>query len=251
MRHVARLIPLTAIILLFASVLSTAQVPDSKTEALVSYPALLQPEPLTPYGFAKATLVSLWYARNGAERSTEFKRAASETNNSFSYLTATMRIIKSSTNDFICAKRSVKPFAVEQSGENSRTAAHFLAVVYDAHININQRLLDLLKKLDSTSQAEQMDKFSTLQVERDQRWADLVAPTGLALGLLIDLERTDENGKANRLVITKAQKRTLLDWADEHFPEFKNGTPKDRWSDPAKTAQMYFSFFKGRKCSDE
>jgi hypothetical protein len=112
-------------------------------------------------------------------------------------------------------------------------------------------LLDLLKKLDRTGQAEMMDQFSTLQVERGQRWADLVKPTTLALLSLVDLSRADENGKANLLVVTKGQKKALLDWASEHFPEFKNGTPQDRWSDPAKTAQMYFTFLNARKGSDE
>jgi hypothetical protein len=244
-------IPRSVAILLFASLLSTAQVSDSKPEALVVCPGLLQPETLTSYTFAKATLVSLWYARNSAERATEIRQTAKGTDNYFSWMTVMMRINKTSTNDFVCAKRSVKPFAVKQSGEGIGTAADFLAVVYDAHIDINQRTLALLKKLGNTDQAEVIDQISTLQVERGQRWADLVQPTQLALISLIDLKRTDENGKANRLVITKAQKHILLDWAVEHFPEFKNGAPRNQWSDPAKTAHLYFAFLNGRKCSDE
>jgi hypothetical protein len=83
-----------------------------------------------------------------------------------------------------------------------------------------------------------------------ERWADLVQPTGLALMSLVDVERSDK-GKTNRLFITKVQKKALLDWAREHFPEFKNGTPKDKWADPAKTAELYFTFLNGHKGSDE
>jgi hypothetical protein len=209
---------------------------------------LVEPAPLTPYGFSKAVLVSLWYARNAAESGNEIKEAGKESDNYFSYITALMRITKTSTNDFICAKKSVKPFSVKAAGENMGTAAEFFAITYDEHIRINQRSIDVLKKLDSTKQSELMDQISTLQVERGQRWADLVKPTVLALALLIDLKHADENGKASRLTITKAQKQTLLDWANEHFPEFKNGTPKDQWSDPANTANLYFTFFEGRKC---
>ncbi len=242
--------PLVTVILLSASMLSAAQIPDANAEALVNCPDLFQPEPLTPYGFAKANLVSLWYARN-ADRSHEINQAAKETDNGFAYLTALMRITKSSTNDFICAKRSVLPFMSQQAGENISTAATFLADVYDAHIRINQQALDLLKKLDSTSQASLSDQLSTLQVERGQRWADLVRPTSLVLMLLMDENHTDQNGNLDRLIVTKEQKQALLTWADEHFPEFKNGTPKDKWSDPAKTAKMYFIFFNLRKCADE
>jgi hypothetical protein len=159
----------------------TVTAPASKAEALVVCPELHSPPQLTPYELAKATLVSLWYASNGAGRSREIKQAANETDNSFSLLTALMRITKISTNDFICAKRAVRPFAADKSDENTRTASDFLAVVYDAHIGINQRLLDLLKRLDSTNAGELMDQISTLQVERGQRWADLVDPTTLVL----------------------------------------------------------------------
>ena len=31
----------------------------------------------------------------------------------------------------------------------------------------------------------------------------------------------------------------------------KDGTPKDKWSDPARTAQLFFKLFETRKCSDE
>jgi len=238
------------ILALFVPVLCTAQSRDSKAEALASCAALIEPTPLTPYGFAKAVLVSLWYARNAAEGGNETEQAGKESDNYFSYVTALMRINRT-TNDFICARKSVKPFSVKAAGENISTAAKFFAITYDEHIRLNQRLIDVLKKLDSTKQFELTDQISTLQVERGQRWADLIRPTGLALTLLIDLKHADENGKANRLIITKAQRQTLLDWANDHFQEFKNGTPKDQWSDPAKTANLYFTFFEGRKCVDE
>ena len=68
------------------------------------------PQQLTAYEFAKATLASLWYARNGANRGAEIQQATDEANNSISLITAWMRINKTSTNDFICARRSIDPF---------------------------------------------------------------------------------------------------------------------------------------------
>lgn len=124
----------------------------------------------------KSHTLSLWYARNAGGRSKEIKQATKDTDNSFSFMTAMMRITKIATNDFNCAKRSVKPFTTDENDENTKTASDFLTVVYHAHIIINQRLLDLLRNLDSTNQGELMDQISTLQVERGQRWADLVQP---------------------------------------------------------------------------
>lgn len=231
---------------------SFAQVRNSNTEideAKASCVNPLEPEPLTPYGFAKAALVSLWNARNAAQH--DLNKETKDATNYFAFVTAMMRVAKLSTNDFICAKRSVKPFGAKQSGENIQTAAQFLMIVYDQHIDINRRLIDLLKKMDTTPQSELMDQFSTLQVERGQRWADLVEPVKMTLLILIDPNRTDKDGNVDHLLVSKSQKQALLAWADEHFPEFKDGTPKDKWSDPAKTAQLYFALFNARKCSDE
>lgn len=230
---------------------SSAQVKPNNDayEATVACANPLASEPLTPYGFAKATLVSLWNARNAAGH--DVQKETKDAKDFFSLTMGMMRIAKMSTNDFICAKRSVKPFNVKQTGENIQTAAQFLLMVYDQHISINQRLIDLLKKTDTITQAEFMDQLSTLQVERDQRWSDLVQPVQLTLMQLMDENHTDKSGNIDRLLVTKAEKQAILSWANEHFPELKDGTPKDKWSDPTKTAQLYFVFFNARKCSDE
>ena len=72
----------------------------------------------------------------------------------------------------------------------------------------------------------------------------------MALMLLVDQKRI-ENDRLPYLIVTKAEKKSLVDWANERFPEFANGTPQDKWSDPAKTANMYFKLLNGRKCADE
>jgi hypothetical protein len=243
------------LILMLASVPCIAQtpvvpVPDAKAEALVSCAQDSVPT-LTPYGLAKAMLSSLWYARNAGDRGTQIKQAASENDSEIAYRTALMRIVKMGTNDFICAKRAINPFSMKANDENTRTVAHFMMMTYDQHISINQRMLQIVKTLNYNDMTGFMDQISTLQVERDQRWADLVKPTGLSLMLLVDQKRIDKNGKSKWLIITKAQKETLLKWATENFPEFNNGTPQEKWSDPAKTAQMYFMFLEQWKCSDE
>jgi hypothetical protein len=51
-------------------------------------------------------------------------------------------------------------FATKHSDENIRTVAAFMMVVYDAHITINERMSELLKKLDKTDQGELMDSIS-------------------------------------------------------------------------------------------
>jgi hypothetical protein len=252
--------------------LAGAQTSRSHEEANVACGPIIQSEPLTPYGFARANLASLWYARNAIRDAlAEMKQGQNEAN-AFSTLTAMMRSAKVSSNDFICAKGLLEKYtlpkthltsATADQEDNIRTAAKFAVIVYDQQIDINHRMLDLLKKMPTNSNpAELSDQISTLQVERGQRWADLVTPTTLALMMLVDTRPTDDDGNfiqttdpnvghTKRLVITKKQKRELLDWANEHFTEFQDGTPQDQWLDPTKTAKLYMKLFDGRKCSDE
>ena len=225
-----------------------AQTPDA--EALVSCPIVFQPEP-PPYGFAKAVLISLWYAKTAAERGNEMAEEIKKADNEFSQVTAMMRTTKISTNDFICAKQVLKPFTTKANSENGRSTAEYLIQIYDQHIDINHRMIEILKKLGTTKESDLMDEISTLEVERGQRWSDLVLPTAMVLLLLVDANRPDEKGGTRWLNITNAQKQALLDWAYQHFPEFKNGTPQDQWSDPAKTAELYLKFLNGHRGLDE
>jgi hypothetical protein len=96
-----------------------------------------------------------------------------------------------------------------------------------------------------------MDQISSVQIERNQRWADLVEPAKLVLLSLVDQKRVDENNHLPWLTITTEQKRYLLDWVNSHFSEFKDGNSEAAWSDPAKTAHFYLALLNQRKAADE
>lgn len=257
-------------LLLILACIATAAISDAQTSRAEALPACnaLELEPKTAYGFAKAALASLWYARNAAARSSELTPEKGDAASPVESLTAMLRAIKSSTNDFICAKRAVEPFAATKPDDPSEVAASYFVMVYTAHIDINNRGLALLKKINSPDTKDVAvtfaDEISTLQVERGERWADLTVPTMIALMQLIDTRPTDdaghflpdtkenrEKGKAMRYTITRAQKRELLDWINEHFSEFAGTAEKD-WTAPAQMAHHYTEFLTGnRLCSDE
>ena len=233
---------------------------------------LLKP-PLTAYGFSVGTIRSLGYARDAITDGTpQNDKVTREADNALSLLTGVMRDVKLSSVDFACAKESVLPFTTlnararsvtEYQAKNITVAAQFLAQVYQENIDLNNRLLTLLKKLSGNSGiAELSDELSTLQVKRGQLWGDVAAPVAMALGMLIDLRATDENGnfiraddpnvgQTRRLTITKSQKRELLDSLNSLFPELQNDTPEEKLTEPAKIAKLYLNFFDGRKCSDD
>jgi hypothetical protein len=207
------------------------------------------PRQLTPYENAKTAIVSLWYARNAAQRGNDLQKELESVQDMTSFTAVMMRATKESTNDYICARRAVEPFT--RASGHTQTVAQFFTQIYDAHINLNLRMIELVKNLPKISQAEFADRVSTLQVERRQLSSDLLRPTTLALMLLVDTKRTDDSNKTTRVVITRAQKQELFKWTRQQFPEFGNGTPESQWTGPAQTAHFVFNFFEGRKCSDE
>jgi hypothetical protein len=243
-------------LLLLASSFSFAQIaPETKEEALTNCDDLAQvttPVPPKPdrYEFAKAVIASLWYA-NRATQIKETEQAKADGNASaFSIVTAMMRDSKFSTNNYICAKRALRPFTAKKYEENISVAAQALWIAYQQNIELNERALALIKKIGEIPQAEFMDKISTLQVERSERIKDLTQPSSLALMLLID-SKADEQGHATYLNITKEQKKVLWDWAVDHFPEFKQEGSDRKWTDPAADAHLLYNLFEGRKCVDE
>jgi hypothetical protein len=244
----------------------------SRKEAQINCGVDLEKLPMTSYGFATATLKSLGSARDAVNDAEAGFDAARSVDNRSAAVTGMMRGLKLATNDFICAKQAVKPFTSQAAlssltpiqRENITTAATVLTLVYDQKIAFNDRVLELLKRLGSgrLNITELSHQLSTMQIESDQVWRDLVAPVAVSLTMLVDMRATDESGNfiknsdrnvgyTKRLVITKAQKQALLDRLNQHFPELKDGTPQDKTADPAKTATLYLKAFDGRLCSDE
>ncbi len=211
----------------------------------------LEKQPLTPYGFAMATLQALSYARDAEEHASEVEQARSK-NEPFSLVTAMMRTAKESSNDFICAKQAMRPYVGGDAGANVKIIATFVTAVYDAHVKLNDQFLQILKTLGTQDQPVLADQISSIQVERGQRNADLVTPTATALMLLVDTDHPDENGHTTRLLITREQKNALLGFLTAHFPELSStATSKHEPTDPAKTAGLFTSFLADHLASDE
>jgi hypothetical protein len=242
-------------------------------EAQVICPVELAQLPMTPYGFALATLNSLGSARDAViDVDTGFATAQKAGGNQLTFITTVMQGVKLSTNDYICAKRAVQPFTniaalgslTPDQRRHIAKAANVLIAIYDKRISLNERSLPIIKKISiNPNRVDVSDPISTMQVESGELWNDLVPTVYMSVLLLIDMRATDANGNfittsdpnagyQKRLVITKAEKQALVDWIDQRFTEFKNGTSEDKISEPAKDARLYLDLFsKGHMCSDE
>ena len=88
--------------------------PETNVEATVVCSEDVQSSPeITPYGFARATLTSLWYARNTSDLDREIEKGEKEADNYSSFLATMMRVTKTSTENFTCAKRALMPFVTQ------------------------------------------------------------------------------------------------------------------------------------------
>lgn len=235
---------------LSAALCSGQRVPESDAEVLAPC-SVIDTEPLTftPYRFAKATLISLWYARNGVELQKATNQKIQKLDSPVATITVWMTGMKKASSQFQCAKKILRPFASKGEDDLMKTLADSLLTTYEIQIMFNDAEIKLLTS-DSVS-GETMDKLSTIQVQRDERWNDLYKLTFTALAMLVDRQRPDAAGKMTRLLVTKAQKRSMLNWIDESFPEFKSATSQGQWSTPANVVRFYFETFKGHKCADE
>jgi hypothetical protein len=244
-----------------------AELPRDKVAALVkhtscsmgmSFPNIslgLDRGPM-PYQFAKAVLVSLFDAHAAIKDPLkELTEAQEKDLTPFGLLAAVMRGNKLSTNAYVCAQRSITNFIaemptmkagpgdkkwIETQHSTLQAGADLLKGSYYTQILINMRVLQLLNQLgDKNDMTKLMDTISTLEVERGQRFDDLLGTTTTALMLLRDITRPDEQNHISRLIITRAQGLRLVDWVKGHFPELSDGTSKvDK---PAQTAGLYLS----------
>ena len=191
--------------------------------------------------------------------------------NYISVMTAMLRVIKLSTNDYVCANRAVAPFAVKQTRwisstpaqrDNLGKAAAAFVLVYEKDISLNRRTLDLLRSKLPYDPIEYIDRISTLQVEREENFHQLPNLVTLTLLSLIDLRPTDvkgnfiqptstEKGHTTRITLTKQQKQEMLDFIATSFPNLSNGTPKDKLTMTESMAGVYLVLLDGHFCLDE
>lgn len=242
---------LLLVVLIFPAVPASAQVFGSAFQtkrSVMCVEFVLSPPENTTFGFAKATLVSLWYARNAQQRASEITKQAKTDTSTF--LASAASIEKIVRNEYFCSQEMLTTFTIS-SDANIKTAAEALEAIYNAHIKLTDREVQLANATSQADPAEFLNKIGALEAERSHQWAGLDTAVARASTALADHTHAAVPGKADRLALTKAQKQQLLSWVEQHFPELKNPTPKEQLADPARSVQTYLKMLAGRKCADE
>ncbi len=207
-----RTVPLLVAFSLLASAATTAKADAGQTEPSCLY--LHETRTDSKYAFTQASLIALSYARS--------------------------------------AWKEAEAFEAERKAESNPQT--LLIAMYRRHRRLNDQFLDLLRNLPDLSDqpTKRADTISTIEVERGKLWNDLIKATTLTLLGLVDQSKTSKDGTLQTLVITKAERKELLDRLLRAFPEVKAQAHKPGTSDVMFIASLYDQFLAGQyKSADE
>ncbi len=243
------------LLLAFYLLISAAAIPNAHAEQTApSCFHLHNARPDSKYAFTQASLIALSYARSAWREAEAFEAERKGENNPQTLLIAMMRHIKASSESHACAEMVLEPYKQSADQKMIGSTAAFMARIYGQHRTLNELFLDLLRKLpDLSDQPTKLaDIVSTIEVERGKVWNDLIKATTLTLLGLLDQTKTGKDGTLQTLVITRAERRELLDRLLRAFPEVKVQGHKQGTSDPMFIASLYDQFLtKPYKCADE
>ncbi len=118
-----------------------------------------------------------------------------------------------------CAGFILSPYESSKN-ETIATASKYLAFAYDELGKMTNEMLGITmqasmrRKGGTTARAQ----LSDLRNRRQEIVRNMTDALNVSLSLLVDRSHTDAEGKADRLILTHAQKMSLIDYLHSQFP---------------------------------
>ncbi len=229
---------------------SNQSAPPLKSDGFVSC-SLFYDEvpPATPFGFSRAALLSLSYARDAGTASL-ISEISSKSDNPDGYWAGQMKLLKQTKNYYTCAKRAISPFASSKD-VNPRIvkSATSLFNIYQSQIALNEYMLLAIKKMDSVSVMEFADQISTIAVQRSEYDAALWKSASIGFDLLLDT--SESTPPVYKLSIRQYERKGLSMYLLLLFPEFNNDAQySPLWSEAVKSAYIIVPYMR-LKARDE
>jgi hypothetical protein len=243
--------PFVVILSVGLMMLSAAATADAQLRTAPSCLYMHNARPDSKYAFTQASLISLSYAGSVWREAKAFETERKAESNPQRLLTGMMRHTKSGSESYTCAEMVLEPYKKSADQKMTGFTAEFMAGVYRQHIRLNDQFLGLLRNLPDQP-TKLADAISTIEVERGKLWNDLMKATTLTLLGLVDQSKTDKDGTLQTLVITRAERKELLDRLLRAFPKVKDQSGKAGTSDLMFITGLYYQFLtKPYKCADE
>ena len=251
MMRAARRASLLVALCLLASAAATTKADAEQIAPSCLY--LHEARPDSPYAYTQASLIALSYARSASREAEAFEAERRVERNPGTLLIAMMRHTKTASESYACAEMVLEPYEKSPDQNMIGLTAAYAAGLYRQHRRLTDQFLDLLRNLpDHSDQVKLADVISTIEVERGKVWKELIKATTLTLLGLVDQSKTSKDGTLQTLVITRAERKELLDRLLRAFPEVKAQGYKSGTSDLMFIAGLYDQFLTGQyKSADE
>ena len=243
---------LLVVILVGLMLSATARADAGQTAPSCSYLHTARPD--SAYAFTQASLIALSYAKSAGLEAEAFEAERKAESNPQTLLIAMMRHTKTVSESYACAEMVLEPYKKSTDQKMIAPTADWASRIYRQHIKLNDQFLDLLRNLPDLSNqpAKRADTISTIEVERGKLGNDLIKATTLTLLGLVDQSKTGKDGTLQTLVITRAERKELLDRLSRTFPKVKEQADKASTSDLMFMAGLYYQFLtKPYRSADE
>jgi len=249
-----RLLVLTVRLTLLAGVMLLTTATEDAAQTTPSCSNLHPVRPDSSYAFAQASLIALSYAKSAGLEAEAFETERKAESNAQTLLIAMMRHTKTASESYACAAVVLEPYKRSADQKVIAPTADRASRIYRQHVKLNDQFLDVLRNLpDLANQpAKGADTISTIEVERGKLGNDLIKVTTLTLLGLVDQNKIAKDGTLQTLVITRVERKELLDRLLRTFPKVKEEGNRSGAPDMMFTAGLYYQFLtKPYKSADE
>ncbi len=169
------------------------------------------------YSFTMAQIQALSFAHVGERVSL---RALAGVDGLIEQMPKTMADLRQAQIDDTCAGFILSPYT-NSKNETVATAAKYLAFAYDELGKMTNEMLGITMQASvhgKSAGVSTRSQLSELKGKRQEILQNMTDALNLSLSLLVDRSHTDPEGKSDRLILTHAQKISLMDYLRSEFP---------------------------------
>jgi hypothetical protein len=201
-------------------------------------------EPDSLYSLTKVQIQALWLARTGEQADFDLLTARGDL--PMNQMAKMITGLREERVQYICAAFVLSAYT-QSSNENAAKVAKFLVFSYQELENMTGDMLQIL--LQGTSRSNRTStqvRYSQWMNKRQKTLGDMVQALEFSLSLLVDEGRKDPEGNPDHLILTGAQRDTLLNYLSSKFPALEDERKVKHSGDFLEQVILIHSFLTGK-----
>jgi hypothetical protein len=195
------------------------------------------------YSFTKMQIQALWMARRGERANAGVLTSREDL--PMSEVAAMIRGMREEHIEDTCAAFILSAFTAS-TNEDAATIAKILSTAYQQLAGMTDQLLGIiLQGTQDRDQGATRDRFAQWKSRRRDLLAKMTEALNVSLSLLVDERRRNADGKADRMILTQAQRDDLLMYVNSKFPALEKEKKIGHSGDFIEQALLIQSFLTG------